>query len=313
MKNNRQIVLGTSYKNTFKKIKNNWVIYLLMLPALVILIWFRYVPMYGLQIAFKDYHILKGITGSSWVGFEHFIKLFNTLKFFQVLRNTLLINLYRIVFQFPFPIIFALMINECRFVIFKRVIQTVSYLPHFLSWVITAAIFHNILALNTGIVNIIINSLGLEQIMFFSEEKYFRALLVVSDIWKSMGWGTIVLLAAISGIDQQQYEAAYIDGANKLQRIWHITLPGITSTLAVILILRSGAALRDNVQHVLMFYNPLVYGVGDVLGTYIYRTGIGQMRYSFTTAVGFFASIVGLTLMLIAQTASRKMGEKGLW
>ena len=287
----------------------------MVLPALVILIWFRYVPMYGLQIVFKRYNLLRGIMASPWADppTMYLSELFNAPRFFIALRNTLIINFYRLIFQFPIPIIFALMINECRNVAYKRIVQTVSYLPHFLSWVIVYNLFFNLLSFDSGIVNRIITFFGGEKQLFFSNPKLFRGVLVGADIWQSAGWGTIVILAAITAVDPQLHEAAYIDGADKLKRIWHVTMPCIRPTIIVLLILRTGSALADNVEMVLQFYNPMVYDVGDVLGTYIYRVGLGSMRFSFAAAAGFFSSIVNCILLFATDRIAKRMGEHGLW
>ena len=216
-------------------------------------------------------------------------------------------------FQFPIPIFFALMINECRNVAYKRVVQTVSYLPHFLSWVIVYNLFTNLLSYDTGIVNRIMVFFGGRQRLFFSDPGLFRGVLVGADIWHSAGWGTIVILSAITAVDPQLQEAAYIDGADKLRRIWHVTLPCIRPTLVVLLIMRVGNALSDNMEMVLQFYNPMVYDVGDVLHTYIYRTGLGGMRFSFAAAAGFFTSVVNCILLFSTDRVAKRMGEKGLW
>ena len=292
----------------------NWQIYLLALPGLIVLIWFRYVPMLGLQIAFKEYNLLAGFWKSQWASppWKYFVQLFNTPNFFQVLRNTLLINLYRFVFQFPIPIIFALMMNECLNLRYKKVVQTVSYLPHFLSWVIIFNIFSNLLALNTGIVNQIISFFGGKQRVFLSDPSIFRGILVTADIWKSAGWGTIIILAAITSVNPDLQEAALIDGAGKLQRIWHVTLACIKPTIVVLMILRTGAALSNDVELVLQFYSPLVYETGDVLGTYMFRRGIQGMQFSFITA-GFFTSVVDFLLLFTTDRIAKKLGESGLW
>lgn len=291
----------------------NWQIYVLLIPALVSLIWFRYLPMYGIQIAFKDYNIVKGIVGSPWVGLKHFEKLFRNSMFLRSLRNTLILNLYNFIYQTPMPIFFAILIDSCKSLRYKKIVQTVSYLPHFLSWVIVGALFSNLLAMDTGIVNRIVMFFGGEQQIWLSSESAFRSIVTTADVWKSTGWGTIIYLAAMTGIDPALYEAASIDGAGRWQRIWHITLPGIRSTIAVILIMRAGGALVNDVEMVMALYSPSVYEVGDVLGTYMYRTGIGNMKYSLTSAAGLFTSVIGMLLMVGADWISNKMGERGIW
>lgn len=305
---------GVSYfKSTLSLMRRNWQIYLLLIPAMISLIWFRYGPMYGIQIAFRNYNIIKGITGSDWVGLKNFEKLFSNNLFLRALRNTLILNLYNFLFQTPMPIIFAILINDCKYLRYKKVIQTVSYLPHFLSWVIVSALFSNLLAMDTGIVNRIVLALGGEQKVFMSSEKHFRGIVTIADIWKSFGWGTIIYLASMMGIDPALYETAGIDGAGKLRRIWHVTLPGIAPTIAVVLIMRVGGAMTNDLEMVLSLYSPSVYEVGDVMGTYIYRIGIGNMKYSLTSAAGFFASIVGMILMVGADRLSNWIGVRGIW
>jgi putative aldouronate transport system permease protein len=296
-------------------IVSNWQVYLMILPPLTVLIWFRYVPMYGLLIAFKNYNLLDGLVKSDWATplFRYFERAFSTPKFWQAFRNTMIINLMRVVFQFPIPILFALMIDECRNRTYKRVIQTVSYLPHFLSWVIVASLFNNMLALNTGVINQLISLLGGQQQIFLSDPTKFRSIVVIADIWKGAGWGTIVILAAITAVDPSLHEAALMDGAGRLKRIWHVTLPCIKPIIVVLLILRIGHLMSDNTEMILQFYGPTVYDTGDVLGTYIYRIGLGRMEFSFTTAVGFFVAVINMALMLIAHKGASTMGERGLW
>ncbi len=299
-------------KSLWVRIRKYWQIYLLILPALLVLLYFRYYPMYGVQIAFRDYKIVKGITGSKWVGMKWFAKLFRTPKFLQVVTNTLILNVLHLLTSLPLAVLFGLMLNECKQIGYKRVVQTISYMPHFLSWVIVYAIFSNLLA-DKGIINTIIKSLGGQSIVFLSQSRYFRAILVISDLWKNTGWNTIVILASITAIDPSLYEAAVMDGASRIQRMVHVTLPSIRSIIVVLLILRLGSIMSDDVTQVLMFYNPAVYDVGDVLGTYLYRQGLGKMEYSYTSAAGLFQSLIGMVLILITNRIAHMMGESGLW
>ena len=292
--------------------KKYWQIYLLIIPALLLLMYFQYYPMYGVQIAFRDYKIVKGILGSKWVGMKWFVKLFNTPKFMQVVANTLILNFLYLFISLPVSILFGLMLNECRHIGYKRVIQTVSYMPHFLSWVIIYAIFNNLLS-NTGVINTIIRALGGNSVVFLTQSKWFRPIMVASDLWKNTGWNTIVILAAITSIDPSLYEAAVMDGASRVQRVIHVTLTGIRSILIVLMILRIGRIMADDVTQVLMFYNTAVYDVGDVLGTYLYRQGLGKMEYSYTSAAGLFQSGIGMILILITNKLAHMMGEQGLW
>ena len=300
-----------SRRSVWLRMRKYWQIYLLIIPALLVLIYFKYYPMYGVQIAFRDYKIVKGITGSKWVGLKWFRKLFNTPKFSQVVWNTLYLNVLHLFTSLPLAIFFGLVLNECNVIGYKRVIQTVSYVPHFLSWVIVYAIFNNMLA-DKRIINSMIKALGGQSVVFLSQSRYFRSILVISDLWKNTGWNTIVILAAITSIDPSLYEAAVMDGANRLQRMAHVTLPSIRSICVVLLILRLGSIMADDVTQVLVFYNTAVYDVGDVLGTYMYRQGLGKMEYSFSSAAGLFQSVIGMALILITNKFAHMMGEQGL-
>jgi putative aldouronate transport system permease protein len=311
----RQTVLArkmTPLRRNVRKIVANTDLYLLILPALAILFIFRYLPIYGIQIAFKDFNIRLGVDGSPWVGLKHFTQLFNSPDFYRIFRNTLLLNVYRLVFQFPIPIIMALAIYEVRNRVFKRSVQTLSYLPHFLSWVVIGAIFMNLLS-TQGFVNTIMRALGRDPVVWLAESRYFRSLLVISDAWKNSGWGSIVYLAAIMSIDTELFEAARADGAGVLRRMWHITLPGIRPTIFFIIILRLSAMLGANVEQVLILYSPVVYDVGDVISTFVYRVGLTNMRYSYSAAVDLFSSVIGFILLISANYTSRAFGERTLW
>lgn len=299
--------------NTFVAIRKDWDLYLLLVPGLLFLLIFRYAPMYGIIIAFQDFNIFAGIQGSTWVGFDNFIRLFHSTQFLNVFRNTLIISVYKILFLFPLPIILAILLNEIGHMTFKKTVQTVIYLPHFISWVIVSGLFFNLLSINGGIVNSMIKQLGGEPIAFFIEKNYFRSLLVITAGWKEVGWGTIIYLAAITGIDPQLYEAAIIDGANKFQQIWNITVPGITSTIVLMFILRIGSLLDAGMEQILTMYNPVVYEVADIIGTYVYRIGLGASDYSFATAVGLFNSIISLLLIMGGNYLSRRYMDKGIW
>jgi len=268
--------------------------------------------MYGAIIAFKDYNLMEGITGSPWVGLKHFRALFQSREFHRVFRNTLLISIYRLIFQFPIPIILALLINEVSNMFFKRTVQTITYLPHFLSWAVVGALAIDLLSPSSGLINVLLGKLGMSPITLM-DKRYFRAIVVASQTWKEAGWSAIIYLAAISSIDPQLYEAATVDGASKWHQIWHITLPGISSTIVFILLLRISALLATDVEQILMLYNPVVYEVGDVIGTYVYRVGLGQMKYSYTAAVGLFQSVVGFVLLVVANYFSRKYTETSMW
>lgn len=304
--------LQSSQKTLVNKILKHKQLYIMMIPGLLILIIYKYLPMGGLIISFKDYYPGLGLLGSKWVGLKHFMKLFQSPSFWHVFRNTLLLSLYKLAIGFPIPILLAILLNELRNIKYKRVVQTVFYLPHFLSWVIFGGMVINILSMG-GPINLLIQLFGGEPIMFLTNVKYFRSIVVFSDIIKSSGWGTIVYLAAITGVDPALYEAAIVDGAGRFRRIWHITLPAIRGTIIILLILRIGHILDVGFQQILMLYNPAVYDVADVFGTYVYRVGITQGNYSFTTAVGLFKGVIGLLLVIGANKLAKKMKEPGVW
>jgi putative aldouronate transport system permease protein len=287
--------------------------YLLLIPGLIFLLIFKYTPMYGVVIAFQDFNIFEGISGSDWVGFEQFQKLIHSEEFAQVFTNTLLISVYKIVLLFPIPILIALILNEVRVMVFKRTIQTIIYLPHFLSWVIISGLFITILSPSGGLINNIIQSFGGEPISFFMSNSYFRSVVVFTAGWKEVGWNAIVFIAAISGIDQEQYEAASIDGAGRIRKMLYISLPGILPTIVLMFILRLGNVLEAGTEQILTMYNPVVYQTGDVIGTFVYRVGLGKMDYSFSTAVGLFNSVVGFILVISGNYISKKLLNRGIW
>lgn len=292
--------------------KHKW-LYIMLIPGMTFLFIFKYIPMYGIVIAFKDFNIVKGIWQSPWVGLDNLRYLFKSRDFYIILRNSILISLYRLFWGFPVPVILALLLNEVRHIRYKRTIQTILYLPHFISWVVIVGIVYNFLSPSTGIINHIIKMFGKEPIAFLQRQEYFRSILVITDIWKEAGWGTIIYLAAITSIDENLYEAAIIDGATRLQRVRYITIPGIMSTIVVLLILRSGSILRNGFEQIFLMYSPLVYDVADVFETYTYRVGLQEGRFSYATAVGMFQSIVGLILIWVTNAFARKYGEGGLW
>ena len=293
-------------------LRTNYQYYLLLLPAVGLITLFQFVPLYGLSIAFKDFNIFQGIAASPWVGWTHFERVFSDPAFFRVLRNTVLISLYKLVFLFPLPIILAILLNEVKNVVFKRSVQTVIYLPHFLSWVIVSGLFISILG-TEGIVNEMIAPFVDRPIRFLMDRNWFRSILVATEGWKTIGWSAIVYLAAITGIDPQLYEAAIVDGANKFKRIWYITLPGIAPTIILLLILNIGNLLEAGFQQILVMYNPMVYPVADIIGTYVYRVGLGQMNFSYGTAVGLFNSLVAFGMVMGGNLLARKITGRGIW
>ncbi|MGI6670898.1 MAG: ABC transporter permease [Christensenellales bacterium] len=299
-------------------IRRNYDLYFLLIPALVYILIFNYLPMAGIAIAFKDYNIFAGnnpidaILKSNWVGLKHFSKLFSSPDFARIFRNTLVISVYRLLFVFPLPIITAIMLNEILSVPFKRTIQTIIYLPHFLSWAVVSGIFLSLLG-STGLVNQFINSLGGQSINFLSSKKWFRSVLIVTDAWKSVGWGSIVYLAAITSVDPQLYEAATIDGAGKIRQLMSVTIPGIAPTVIMMLILRIGRILDAGFEQIFVMYNSIVYEVADIIGTYVYREGLGRMNFSYGTAVGLFNSVVALILVLSSNWFSKRLTDRSIW
>ena len=288
-------------------------LYLMILPGLIYVILFRYLPMVGIIISFKDYQIFKGIWNSPWIGFNNFRMLFESTKFYEVFRNTLLISVYKIIFGFPAPIILAILINEVRNELFRRTIQTVVYLPHFISWIVVAGLMGGLLSPNDGIINNIIKTFGKEPIFFMGSPKYFRSVLVFSDIWKEAGWGAIIYLAALAGVSVELYEAAILDGTNKFQRIVYVSIPCIMPTIVVMFLLRISGILNAGFEQVFSLYNSAVYSVGDIIDTYVYRVGLIETRYGFSTAVGLFKSIIACVLVIIANSFTKRISEESLF
>lgn len=298
-----------------KRIWRDRYLYLLLLPVVVYFFVFKYAPLYGLQIAFKDFKMNLGITGSEWVGMKYFNRLFNSAVFFRVFRNTLLLNLYNLLWGFPAPIILALMLNEMRSQSYKRAAQSIVYIPHFFSWVVLAGMVDSVLSPSTGIVNMLYKAItGAEEgIYFLASNRWWRTVFVIVNIWKEVGWGTIIYLAAMSGVDPQLYEAAIIDGATKFQQMYHITLPSIRPTIVILLVLRMGSMMDVGMEPVLLLSNDVVREVSDVFSTYIYRQGIQSTQYSLTTAMGIFQSVISTVLLLSANFASNKLTGEGIW
>ena len=312
MQNNNQVI-NYRRQGLLRRIYKMRAYYLLLLPFLACIILFKYVPMYGITLAFKDFKIRRGIVGSPWAGLKYFRQLFEAYSFFEVLRNTIIISLEKLIFCFPIPIVLAIFINEIRNDRVKKTFQTVSYLPHFISWIIAASFVEDIFALN-GPINSIIRLLGGESVYFMADTRYFRGLLIITNIWKTCGWSSIVYIAAITGIDPQLYEAAEIDGAKKLQSIWHVTLPGIRSTIITLFILEVGKIMSAGFDQIYNLYSPVVYSVADVLDTYTYRQGIVNNNYSYATAAGLFQNVVGFIMVILSNLLVKKLSdEEGLW
>ena len=306
----RKLNSSISWRRDFAK--NKWM-YIFSIPIVVYLFVFCYIPMFGVIISFQDFKFLEGFSGSPWLGLQHFLTAFESSKFWQVLRNSLVLNLIRLFTSFPAPIILALCLNEVRSVRFKRIAQTVVYLPHFISMVVVVSLAYNLLNSSTGLVNQLIKSMGGTSIGFLDDARYFRGSIVGIGIWKEMGWGTIIYLSAISGVDVELYDAAQVDGAGRLRRIWHVTLPGIRSTVIVMLVLRMGSLLNNGFEMIFLLYNSFVYDVADVFETYTYRLGVMEGRFSYTTAVGLFKSVVAFILVMTANWLSRKVNESSIF
>lgn len=307
--------LALSKGGILKRIYESRYLLILIMPALIYYIIFQYAPMFGLVVAFQDYEVFKGIMGSEWVGFKYFrYFLFENTDFFPLLRNTFLLGFYSIIFSFPAPIILALLLNEIRNSKFKRIVQTVSYLPHFISNVILASMILMFLSPDGGMINAFLNqTFGIEPIYFMAKANLFRPIYILSGIWQGVGWGSIIYLATISGIDQNQYEAAALDGAGRWRQMRHVTIPGIVPMIVIMLILSIGRLLSTSFEKVVLLYNPLTYSTADVFSTYTYRMGILGGEFSYTTAVGIFNGIVSFLLIIIANSIARRVRQVSLW
>lgn len=292
--------------------KRNKSLYLLVVPVLLFYICFHYKPMYGAIIAFQDFNPRKGISGSDWVGFEQFIRFFNSPYFGRLLRNTLLLSVYGIIFGFPMPIILALLLNELKAEKYKKVVQTVTYLPHFISMVVVTGIIKDFTQ-STGLINDIVVMLGGERTSLIMNPNLYRTIYIVSDIWQGIGWGSIIYLSALSGVAQDLYEAAAIDGAGRWKQLLNVTLPGIAPTIVIQLILRVGQLLGSGYEKTILLYNEATYETADIIGSYIYRVGILERDWSYSTAIGLFNSAINLILLVITNKISKKLSETSLW
>ncbi|WP_135548190.1 ABC transporter permease [Paenibacillus cymbidii] len=299
-------------KSAFRELRNDKVLYVMLLPGLLYFLLFKYAPLYGIVIAFKDYDIFQGIWPSEWVGWKNFRDVFHYADFWIILRNTLLISLYKIIFGFPAPIAVALLLNELGNRFFKRVIQTVLYLPHFISWVVISGFILAIMSPHNGVVAFVYEWFGQEPRNLLIDPHLFRSILVASDIWKDLGWGTIIYLAALTQVDPSLYEAAIVDGAGKWKQTWHVTLPSIRNVIVLLLILRIGFLMNAGFEQILVMENPAVLNVTEILDTFVFKYGLQQGNYSFATAIGVFNSVIALVLVLAAQWVSKLFGEEGL-
>jgi putative aldouronate transport system permease protein len=287
-------------------------IYILLLPAILAYLIFHYAPMGGLIIAFQKFSVTKGIMGSTFVGLKNFEAFLSDIYFWRLLRNTLLINFWGLVFGFPMPIILALLLNEIKNDKFKKSVQTITYMPHFLSVVVVSSLVLTFVS-SQGFINSMIEMFGGERIAFMSDPKYFRTIYVISDIWQQIGWNSILYISALSGIDQELYEAATIDGAGRWGKLWHITIPGILGTIMITLIMRIGRMLTLGYDKIILLYNPSIYETADVISTYVYRRGLLNADYSYSAAVGMFNSVFNFIFLMTANTFSKKATGSGLW
>lgn len=300
------------WKLAIKDVKKNQCIYLMLIPVLLFYLLFHYKPMYGAIIAFKDFTPTRGIWGSPWVGFEHFRTFLDSYNFWGVLKNTVLMSLLDLIFGFPAPIILALLLNEIRGTVFKRTVQTITYMPHFISLVVVCGMIREFLS-NDGLINDIIAMFGGERVTMLLKPEYFRTIYISSGIWQHIGWGSIIYLAALAGIDSEQYEAAMIDGAGRWRQLINITLPGIMPTIVIMLILKLGQMMNIGFEKIILLYNPMTYETADVISSFVYRKGLQEFSYSFSSAVGLFNSVINFCLVISSNWISRKLNDTSLW
>lgn len=300
-------------RNMLKKMKGNYQLYLFILPAFLYFIIFHYASMYGIQIAFKNYIAVKGIWGSPWVGLKHLNNFFQSYYFWVLIKNTVGIALYSLVAGFPIPILLALALNEVRNNRFKKLVQNVTYAPHFISTVVMVGMIIAFLSPSSGVVNEVIKALGGEAVPFMQKPGMFKSIYVWTGVWQGMGWGSIIYLAALAGIDPQLHEAAIVDGATRLQRIWHINIPGIMPTMVIMLIMHAGGIMSVGFEKVFLMQNPLNMERSDVISTYVYRMGLLNAQYSFSSAVGLFNSVINFILLVTVNSIARRINETSLW
>lgn len=292
---------------------HNKTLWLLFLPCLLYYLIFRYAPMFGLVITFKDYNLFKGIWASDWVGLKYYRMFFENPDFWPLMKNTLLLGLYKLVFGFPAPVILAILLNEVRKAAFKKFVQTVSYLPHFISNVIVASMVIMFLSPTGGLINNLLGTFGIGPVNFMNEPGMFRGIYVLSEIWQHIGWETIIYLAALTAIDPQLYEAADMDGASRMRKIWHVTLPGISPAIVITLILNIGKVLEIGFEKVFLMQNPAIYDTADIISTYVYRVGMEQGNFSYGASIDLFMGIISLIFIYSANYISRRVSETSLW
>ena len=312
----KQVTSGkeaTKKKSVFKEMLKCWQLYVLLIPTLIYFIVFCYGPMYGVQLAFKEYNAVAGITGSPWIGFENFRRFFSSYQFRQLLWNTITLSLYQLAVSFPFPIILALALNQVRNAKFKKLVQTVTYAPHFISIVVLVGMINIFFSTNGGLVNEVVQAFGGDPIYFLGKEQYYQNMYVWSGVWQNIGWSAIIYLAALSGVSPELHEAAIVDGASKIKRIWHIDIPAILPTIVILLVLNCGQVMSIGFEKAFLMQNPLNIGVSEIIPTYVYKMGLINAQYGFSTAVGLFYSVINCTLLVIVNKVSKKMGQTALW
>jgi putative aldouronate transport system permease protein len=297
---------------TWRRVKRSGWLYALLLPTIIYFFMFSIVPYYGLSIAFKDFSPFIGIADSKWVGLKHFERIFANPDFYRLLKNTILIHMYKLFFGFPVPILFALLLNEVKHVLFKRSVQTITYFPHFLSWVVYGGIVVTFLT-PSGVINAILKSLEMTPINFLIDKDFFRPILVVTAIMKDFGWSAIIYLAALAGVNPELYQQAKVDGANRLQQMFNVTLPGILPTISLMLIINLSNILDAGFEQIFVLMNPTVFEVGDIIDTYVYRMGLERGQFSLATAVGLFKGIIGFVLIVSANALLRKLDQRSIW
>ncbi|MCM3337435.1 ABC transporter permease subunit [Paenibacillus sp. MER TA 81-3] len=302
-----------SDKNLLRKLNQTKYLWLLFLPCLLYYVVFKYAPMFGIVISFKDYNLFKGIQESAWVGWKYYRMFFENPDFMKLMRNTLLLGVYNLAFGFPAPIVLAVLLNEVKHSLFKRFVQTVSYLPHFISNVVVASMVVMFLSPTGGILHELLKWFGAANANVMMEPEWFRTVYVASEIWQHAGWETIIYLAALTTIDPVLYEAADMDGAGRFRKLWHVTLPGIRPTIIILLILNIGKVLEIGFEKVFLLYNPATYETADIIGTYVYRVGLVQGNYSYATAIDLFMGIISLIFVIAANTISRRVGNTSIW
>lgn len=304
---------GDRLRRILRRVWTAKYLYLMFLPVMLYYIFFRYAPMAGLSIAFKDFNAFLGFAKSKWVGFKFFEQFFNSIYLWRLVRNTLLINLYDLLFNFPASIILALMLNEVRQRRFKKITQTITYMPYFISSVVIASMLVQFLSPSSGLINNVIAAMGGERTYFMTQPEAFRGIYTLMNLWKNIGWNSIIFLAAISGINSELYEACIVDGGGHLRRMWHVTLPGIASTIVVLIIMRLGHVMDAGYETILLLQNNANLETSDVIGTYVYRRGLKGGEYSYATAVGMFQSVIGFALVILSNWLSRRYSDTSLW